>query len=181
MGIRQLELRTLLGRIILFGLGEVGKKYDITIEKWGEMATKSFERYFNKIPGLISKMVKNISTRTKLVEMFLHKRDKKNRKNAIRYPVSFETKTQIPTEDYPINFYTTFCQLYNFAKENNYLEYMPYLCNLDYAMFNAFFIPLYREKTLADVDEYCDFKIKKGGKIESAYPPNILRKNDPLK
>ena len=83
MGIRQLELRTLLGRIILFGLGEVGKKYDITIEKWGEMATKSFERYFNKIPGLISKMVKNISTRTKLVEMFLHKRDKKNRKNAI--------------------------------------------------------------------------------------------------
>ena len=129
--------KNLTGAYYFVGLGEVGKKYDITIEKWGEMATKSFERYFNKIPGLIRKMVKNISTRTKLVEMFLHKRDKKIRKNAIRYPGSFETKTQIPT-DYPINFYTTVCQLYNFAKENNYLEYMPYLCNLDYIMFNAF-------------------------------------------
>lgn len=173
--------KNLTGAYYFVALGEVGKKYDITIEKWEEMATKSFERYFNKIPGLIRKMVKNISTRTKLVEMFLRKRDKKNRKNAIRYPGSFETKTQIPTEDYPINFYTTVCPLYNFAKENNYLEYMPYLCNLDYAMFNAFFISLYREKTLADGDEYCDFKIKKDGKIESAYPPHILRKNDPLK
>ncbi len=173
--------KNLTGAYYFVALGEVGKKYKITIEQWGKMITISFERYFEKTPKFAKRVIKRISEKSRFVEMLLLRKDKKNMKNAIQYLGSFETKTQTPTEEYPINFHVTVCPLYEFAKQNNYLEYMPYLCNLDYAMFNAFDIPLYREKTLASGDKYCDFKIKKGGKIEPAYPPHILRDNDPLK
>lgn len=173
--------KNLTGAYYFVALGEVGKKYNIGIKKWGEITTKSFERYFEKIPNFAKKIVRFISKRKKFVEIILQKKDKKNRQNAINNPKSFETKVITPTDEFPINFHTTVCPIYIFAKENNYLEYMPYLCNLDYVMFNAFGISLYREKTLADGDEYCDFKIKKDGRIEPAYPPHILRKNDPLK
>ncbi|MCP1102489.1 L-2-amino-thiazoline-4-carboxylic acid hydrolase [Aequitasia blattaphilus] len=78
-------------------------------------------------------------------------------------------------------YHTTVCPLYEFAKTGGYLSYMPYLCNFDYIMFSKMGVSLYREKTCADGDEYCDFKVKANAPIPPYWPPHILDKDDPLK
>ena len=60
-------------------------------------------------------------------------------------------------------------------------EYMPYLCNLDYTMFGALYLPMYREHACSDGDAYCDFKFKPGAELPAPWPPHLLNKDDPLK
>lgn len=62
-----------------------------------------------------------------------------------------------------------------------YMEYLPYMCNLDYVMFRAFGVALYREKTCATGDGLRDFKMKRGVPIPGVWPPHILDKSNPLK
>ena len=73
------------------------------------------------------------------------------------------------------------CPIYEFCKERGYMEYLPYMYNLDYVMFRAFGVSLYQEKTCAAGDGVCDFKIKRGAPIPSVWPPHILDASDPLK
>ena len=48
---------------------------------------------------------------------------------------------------------------------------MPYLCNMDYVMFGALGVPLYREHTCFEDGDHCDFKLKVGAKPMDYWPP----------
>ncbi len=111
----------------------------------------------------------------------MKKSAEKNRKNALKNPGSFETEVLKPTKEFPIRMNNTVCPIYEFAKKQGYMEYMPYLCNLDYTLFKCADASLYREKTCADGDDYCDFKFKANAPIPSTWPPHVLDQNDPLK
>ncbi|MGP1586716.1 MAG: L-2-amino-thiazoline-4-carboxylic acid hydrolase [Treponemataceae bacterium] len=171
----------LTGAYIFVAFGETAKKYELSLEEWGRLSTICFERYFDSKVKFIKKFMSFIIKRTKLINKALRKKDKKNSKNALKNPGSFETETQESTEEYPINFRNLVCPLYNFAKEYGYMDYIPYLCNFDYVMLGKLGISLYREKTCASGDDYCDFKIKRNAPPPSFWPPHILDKNDPLK
>lgn len=96
---------------------------------------------------------------------------KKTEANAAKNPGSFETKTQIPPEaGYDFSYHNLVCPLANFAKQYEYEEYMPYLCNLDYVMFGILGAPLFREHTCMD-DGCCDFKLKAGAEPMKYWPP----------
>lgn len=162
-------------------LGETAKKYGLSLHEWGQLSTVCCERYFDAMPALGKKLKGFIFRRTKLMQAALRKKDKHNHENAVKNPGSFETQMQEPTEEYPLNFHTLVCPLYNFAKEHGYTAYMPYLCNLDYVMFGKIGIALAREHTCASGDGYCDFKFKQNAPIPAFWPPHILDENDPLK
>lgn len=91
------------------------------------------------------------------------------------------TQTMTPTVEYPVIYHNQVCPIYEFCKERGYMEYLPYMCNLDYVMFRAFGVALYREKTRATGDGLCDFKMKRGVPIPGVWPPHILDESDPLK
>ncbi len=173
--------KNLTGAYCFVALGEVCLKYGMSLESWGYLITVCYKRFFENMPvfmrKIIGKMYNNPKTATKMIK----KKDVQNEKNAKENPGSFETKTQPPTEEFPIIYHTLVCPLADFANEYGYSKYMPYLCNLDYVMFEAFFVPFYREKICADGDDCCDFKIKPGAPIVKSWPCHALDSSDPLK
>ena len=174
--------RNLTGAFVYVAMGEVCRTaYGMSLEQWGLLTTTSYQRYFARLPGFLAKLAGKLMSRPKLINRLLRKKDAKNAANAAENPGSFETETQPPTAEYPAIYHTTVCPLHNFAREYGYMEYMPYLCNLDYVMFAALGVPFYREKTCAAGDGCCDFKLKPGAPINAAWPCHSLTPGDPLK
>ena len=174
--------RNLTGAFCFVAMGEVCRNsYGMTLEQWGYLTTQCYERFFAKIPGPLLALAGKVIKKPKLVNRMLRKKDAKNAANAAKNPGSFETQTQPPTEAYPAIYHMTVCPLANFAKQYGYMDYMPYICNLDYVMFEAMQVPFYREKTCAAGDGCCDFKLKAGGRVNKAWPCHSLTLGDPLK
>ena len=173
--------RNLTGAYAFIALGEVCKQYGVSLEEWGYMSTLAYQRYFYKIPSFLRIIVGKLFKKTSIVNKMLKKKDRKNSENAKRYPGSFETETQEPTKEYPVIYHNIVCPLAVFAKKHGYMEYMPYICNLDYVMFEALKVPFYREKTCANGDGYCDFKMKKDAPVVPAWPCHGVDANDPLR
>ena len=171
----------LTGAYYFIALGAVIKKYGIDIDRWGYLSTICYQRYYAKMPGIKKKIMGMMFKNQKMATKMLKKKDAKNAENAKENPGSFETETKKPTAEYSVIYYTTVCPLSNFAKEHGYMEYMPYLCNLDYVMFEAMKVPFYREKTCAAGDGYCDFKLKSQGAVVPSWPCHELTPGDPLK
>ena len=65
------------------------------------------------------------------------------------------------------------CGIVKFLQGQEADELMPYLCLTDYALFGALGIELQRTMTLADGDEKCDFRFKRG-ESPSGWPPPWL-------
>lgn len=174
--------RNLTGAYCFIAMGEVCRaSYAMTLERWGFLTTQCYRRYFEKIPRFVGTLAEKVIGKPKLINRLLRKKDAQNAANAAENPGSFETKTQPPTEEYPTNYHTIVCPLANFARDYGYMEYMPYICNLDYVMFEAIKVPFYREKTCATGDGYCDFKLKPGAPVNPAWPCHSLTPGDPLK
>ncbi len=173
--------KNLTGAYCFVALGEVCSKYGVTLEQWGYLSTVCYKRFFENMPIFIRKMIGSMYNNPPKAIKLVMKKDIQNDKNALKNPESFRTKTQEPTEEYPVIYHTIACPLANFADKYGYKKYMPYLCNLDYVMFEAFFVPFYREKICADGDAYCDFKIKPGADIVPSWPCHALDESDPLK
>ena len=172
----------LTGAYSFVAMGEVcRKKYGMSLERWGYLTTLCYQRFFDRFPSILKKLVSWILTKPALINKLLKKKDTKNAANAKLYPGSFETKTQEPTEEYPANYHTLVCPLADFAKEYGYIEYMPYICNLDYVMFEVLNVPFYRECTCANGDGFCDFKLKPGAPVNTAWPCHSKTEGDPLK
>ena len=171
----------LTGAYMFVALGVVCKTYGMSFDEWGYLTTLAYRKNFEKIPKFLLKTMGKLMKKSSLMTWLLKKKDKQNAANAKENPGSFETKTQAPTKQYPVQYYTLHCPLAAFAKEYGYMEYMPYICNLDYVMFECMEVPFYREKTCADGDDYCDFKMKKNASVVPAWPCHASNPNDPLK
>lgn len=161
----------LTGAYCYVAMGEVLKTYGKDLEHIGRLMTISYERKYRSMPGIVRWVMGKMFNNTKLLTKMFRKKDRKNAANAAKYPGSFETKVQEPTEEYPFIYHNLVCPLSNFAKKYGYEEYMPYLCNLDYVMFGILGAPLYRRHTCYADGDYCDFAIKPGAPVLKYWPP----------
>ena len=173
--------KNLTGAYCYVAMGVVCRRYNVTLEEWGWLTTLSYQRFFSKIPAFAKNLAGWAMRHPRLITAALKKKDAQNAANAARNPGSFETKVQLPTEQFPVIYHTTVCPLANFANQYGYQEYMPYLCNLDYVMLSAFNVPFYRDKTCAAGDGFCNFCLKPGGDVVPAWPCHGLDEDDPLK
>lgn len=164
--------KNLTGAYCFVSMGEVLKRYGISLEEIGHLMVLAYERRFTAMPGIVKRIARRSFTNVRSLNRKYKKKDAQNAANAAKNPGSFETKTMIPPESgYDFSYHNLVCPLSNFAKAHGYEEYMPYLCNLDYVMFGAFGVPLYREHTCFEDGDYCDFKLKIDAKPMAYWPP----------
>lgn len=164
--------KNLTGAYYYVAMGEVIKEYGVSQEEIGYLMALSQERNMLKIPKFIRKIFGKLLTKPRLLNHILKRRELKNARNAEENPGSFRTKTKIPPErGYSFSYHNLACPLLDFAHKYGYDDYMPYICNLDYVIFGSLNVPLYREHTLADGGEYCDFKLKKNAEPLDYWPP----------
>ncbi len=164
--------KNLTGAYCFISMGEVLKKYGVSLEEIGHLMVIAYERRFNGMPGIVKKLAHLSFTNVRSLNRKYQKKDAQNAANAAKNPGSFVTKTMIPPEDgYDFSYHNLVCPLSGFAKTHGYEEYMPYLCNLDYVMFGAFGVPLFREHTCFEDGDYCDFKLKIDEKPMEYWPP----------
>ena len=169
----------LTGAYYFVAMGEVLKKYGTEVHEAGHLMVICYERFFHAKPKIVGVIAGKMLSNVKLAVKIYTKKDAKNKANAAKYPGSFETKTQIPPEKgYDFSYHNLVCPLAAFAKEHGYGEYMPYLCNLDYVMLGYYGLPLYREHTCFEDEDYCDFKIKLNAPVLKAWPPVFQQDND---
>ena len=148
--------KNLTGAYMFVALGEVLKKYGVSMEQTGYLMVLIYERNFLNMPWIVRKVMGRIFRCPKLLNRIFRKKDFKNAANAAKNPGSFETKTMIPPEDgYDFSYHNLVCPLADFARQYGYEEYMPYLCNLDYVMFGVLGAPLFREHTCFEDGDYC--------------------------
>ncbi|MBR1758026.1 MAG: L-2-amino-thiazoline-4-carboxylic acid hydrolase [Lachnospiraceae bacterium] len=166
----------LTGAYYFVSMGEVLKTYGADMEEIGHLMTIAYERRFNGLPGFLKKILHKSYTNVKSLNKKYQKKDAQNAANAAKYPGSFETKTMIPPEaGFDFSYHNLVCPLSAFAKAHGYEEYMPYLCNLDYVMFGAFGVPLFREHTCFEDGDYYDFKLKIDAKPLPYWPPVFMQ------
>lgn len=164
--------KNLTGAYCFVSMGEVLKTYGAQMEEIGRLMVLAYERRFNALPGIVKWIARKSFTNVKSLNKKYMKKDAQNAANAARYPGSFETRTMIPPEKgYDFSYHNLVCPLSNFAKAHGYEAYMPYLCNLDYVMFGAFGVPLFREHTCFADGDYCDFKLKIDAEPLPYWPP----------
>lgn len=169
----------LTGAFTFVSMGEVLKRYGASMEEIGCLMTQAYERRFSSTPGFVGVLLRRLGKHAGLLNRVFMKKDAKNAANAAQNPGSFETKTQVPPEEgYDFSYYNLVCPLSNFARANGYEGYMPYLCNLDYVMFGALGVPLFREHTCFEDGDYCDFKLKLGAEPLPWWPPVFAQEND---
>ena len=173
--------RNLTGAYNFIACGEVCKKYGVSLERWGYLTTLCYNRYFDRFPKVAKKLVGKLMKNPRICNSVFKKKAEKNRKIAEQYKGSFETELQTPTKTFYAAYNTNVCPIADFARKYGYMEYMPYICNLDYVMFSQFNTSFYREKTCAAGDGYCDFKFKRDGEIIPFWPCHAANPNDSLK
>ncbi len=164
--------KNLTGAYFFVAMGEVLKGCGVSLEEIGHLMVLAYERRFRRLPGIVKTVVKKVVVNVRLLNRYFLKKDAANAANAAENPGSFETKTMIPPEEgYDFSYHNLVCPLSVFAKAHGYEEYMPYLCNMDYVMFGALGVPLYREHTCFEDGDYCDFKLKADAKPMEYWPP----------
>ena len=173
--------RNLTGAYAFVAFGVFATKSGMTLDRWGELSMIAYGKYFDRIPKAMSSLLGHALKHPELVKKMLRKKDEKNRKNNDMNPGSFLTRTDDGNEEYPIIYNTIQCPLADFAMKYGYTEYLPYLCNLDYVMFEKLKVPFYRHKTCADGDGICDFKFKPGAPLTPSWPCHSANPEDPLK
>ena len=170
--------KNLTGAYCFVSMGEVLKKYGVSMEEIGHLMVQAYERKFSSIPGIVKKIMHKSYTNVSFLNKNFTRKDAQNAANAKNNPGSFETKTMIPPEEgYDFSYHNLVCPLANFAKMQGYEEYMPYLCNLDYVMFGVLGVPLFREHTCFEDGDYCDFKLKTDAKPLTYWPPVFTQDN----
>ena len=164
--------KNLTGAYIFVAMGEVLKRYGVSVEDSARLMVLAYERKFQAIPRPIRAVMRKVLSSPRLLTKTYRKKDRANAEIAAKHPGSFETKTmQPPAEGCAFTYHTLVCPLSDFAKKYGYEEYTPYLCNLDYVMFGVLGVPLYRRHTCFANGDYCDFSLKPGAPLLPYWPP----------
>ena len=99
------------------------------------------------------------------------------RSQARRYPgdwVFERVEGDGETFDFGVDY--TECGIVKLLRAQGGDELGPYLCDIDYVMFEAMGIGLRRTKTLAWGCDRCDFRVSKHGVTTAAWPPEFVER-----
>lgn len=170
---------TLTGAYFYVAMGEVLKKYGVSMQEIGHLSVLSYERQYKRMPKMVKRVMAKTWNYPSLLKKNYLKQDRKNQANAAKNPRSFQTQTVIPPEEgCAFSWRTTVCPLASFAWRYGYEEYLPWLCNLDYVMYGVLGVPFFRKQTIADGADWCDFNIKYGVDPLPYWPPVFQQENE---
>ncbi len=109
--------KNLTGAFCFVSMGEVLKRYGVSLEEIGHLMVMAYERRFSGMPRIVKAIIHKSYTNAGSLNRKFWKKDAANAANAAKYPGSFETKTMIPPEKgYDFSYHNLVCPLSNFAK-----------------------------------------------------------------
>lgn len=148
------------------------KKDGLLLEEIGEIIYMTFEEYFNSKP----KLLKWIYSKLILSKLFVKIMEKDIQQSKLRMYKEDFLLSDVDFNGNKINLGYNYleCAIYKLYEKYGMLEYLPYICLGDYAMFNAYGISFCRTQTIANGGLICDFRFKKNGELMKAWPPEQL-------
>jgi hypothetical protein len=112
-----------------------------TVEQTGDLLVIGFSRMMDKLPAFLRKIMGKMMFSDKTIAKWnIQKGDGEAYDVAIDY---------------------TECGIQKFVYSQGAKELVPYLCRLDYVLFDKLGMKLVRTKTLADGFDCCDFRIRR--------------------
>ena len=165
----------------LVGIGQytalflVGRKHGIEDHKIGELLTIMEQRHFKPLPGWIQSIVRCLTNR-KFAQSFLVRMAVKSRKFGDEYPYAWVYVYREPDNDYSLKLDCVRCGAWKYLKEKDFLDIMPYVCNIDHVCFASYGLAYYRNKAIGYGDELCNNRLKRDGRILTEHwPPHGLK------
>lgn len=84
--------KNLTGAYSFVAMGEVLKRYGVSLEDSAHLMVLAYERKYQSIPRPVRAVMGKMFSSSRLVAKMYRKKDRKNAENAAKYPGSFETK-----------------------------------------------------------------------------------------
>lgn len=148
------------------------KEYGLQRDQIGEILYLSFEGYFNSNP----RIVKRIYSKLILSKLFIKRMEKEIQQSKLRrYKEDFVLQDRdAKGKKIHLGYNYIECAIHKFYKKHSVVEYLPYLCLGDYALFHAYGIGFQRTQTIGNGGSYCDFRFIKNGPLTKGWPPEEL-------
>ena len=151
----------------------VGKKHGLNVDIIGKIMTDAYEKMYS-MPQFTGKVVKFLAKR-KIFQTVLKIYTKSHKKAAGKYNYAWDYEYKEPDDAFSHKMVCTKCGFAKYMKDKGDLEFMPYICNLDYLVFGNMGLPLYRENVIGCGDECCTMFFKIDQEVQSIWPPHAIR------
>lgn len=150
----------LLESVQILALFQAMQGYDIPPGEIAEVVSEGMQIRLAQYPCFLLRLI----GRWQFSKLFLRTLERQaDETHKYLYPNNFVAEVVIGDGkdfDWGIDF--TECAIHKFYKAQNALEFLPYVCRLDYLTSAAFGIGLVRTKILANGDERCNPRLKQG-------------------
>ncbi|MDO5726253.1 MAG: L-2-amino-thiazoline-4-carboxylic acid hydrolase [Tissierellia bacterium] len=137
----------LTGSCYFVALYDVSRNYGATAEEIGKIATMAMQKMIERVPKFARALIKKIMY-TNFGQKILKKQVAKRKAYAKDYPYSWDSEYREPNEKYTHQLIAHRCGIEMFLRDKDTADFLPYLCNLDYAMFGTLILPLARENAI---------------------------------
>ncbi len=140
------------------------RSMDTPVTEIAEVIYDGMRIRLNQYPHLLLRLV----GRMQFSSLFIHRLQRLAGETQRQiYPANFKAEIVMGNGiefDWGIDF--TECGICKFYQAHNAIEFLPYVCRLDYVTSEAFGLGLVRTKTLANGDEKCNPRLKRGRNTE---------------
>jgi hypothetical protein len=161
----------LLFTAMVYSMYGVLREEGQTIEEIGNLIWDIGETYIQKVPQFVARIIGGVN----FSASYLKKLQQRAAQSKLRqYPADYVYEF-VPGDgihfDYGVDYLE--CASAKFLQNQSALELARYLCPMDILYSRRFGWGLQRTCTLADGDDRCNFRFKKGGTTEVAVPPSL--------
>jgi hypothetical protein len=150
----------LIESVQVLALFRAMQAYDKTPSETAELLYEGMQIRLAKYPRFLLRLVGRLQFSKPFLKSLQHQAAETHK---CSFPDNFVAEVVIGNGkdfDWGIDF--TECAIQKFYKAQNALQFLPYVCRLDYLTSTAFGIGLARTKTLANGDERCNARLKQG-------------------
>jgi hypothetical protein len=157
-------------------LYHVLKRHGKPVQEIGELVYRIGEAWVKSYPELM---------RTLIGKYYLSGHSRRKREGAAEQSQQREFSEGFVYEvvpgndgdfDWGINFHE--CAILKYFTRLGAKEFAPYMCQLDYVLYQALNIGLERTTTIAQDGVACDFRFKRGRKTPDGWPPAFLQPSE---
>jgi hypothetical protein len=156
-------------------LYHVIRRHGGSLEEAGEVIHRAIEAKVNRTPAFLRRLKGKFRLSRWAVHM-MQSAARRSQKREYPWDCFFEV-IEGDGETFDVGMDVTECGIVKFLHAQGADELAPYLCNLDYLVYQATGVELRRTMTLSWGCEKCDFRTIGDGEPMEAWPPRFVEKH----
>lgn len=156
----------------LLALYRVMKRHDKPVEEIGEIVYRMAQAWVHTFPGWVRKLLGRYYMTGTMRSRSRQTAERSQRREYTDDFVYEVVEGNGQDFDWGVNYLE--CGIVKFFRAQDAVEFAPYMCQLDYVMFQGLQVGLERTMTIAQGGRFCDFRFKKGRPTPDGWPPKFL-------